>query len=77
MEEQTRKGVLLEKESSTLVERMRSMNEAVDNKAVQGEKVAAKLIDTQRDIASMQSYLGKLDVDMNEIERMNDRYLDH
>ena len=52
------------------------MNELVDSKLVQVDRTTQKLDATERDIAELEASINVLDIEINEVERMNDRHIE-
>lgn len=76
VDDQTGKYQLLEKESKSLIDRAKHLNEQVDQKAISVDKTSQRLESVDRDIVSLKQAIISIDVDINDVERSNDRNLE-
>ena len=77
VEDQGVKLSILEKEHKALVDRTKHLNEQVENRVVSIDKTNARLEDTHRHIGDLQGSINGLDVEINEVERQNDRHVEN
>jgi peptidoglycan hydrolase CwlO-like protein len=77
VEDQSVKLTILEKEHKALVDRTKHLNDQVENRVVLIDKTNAKLDDTHRHIGDLQGAINGLDVEINEVERQNDRHVEN
>lgn len=68
---------MLDKESRNLLDRQKHLSDQCDQKSLQVERVTLKLEQVDREIVHTKQAVIAIDVDINDVERANDRHMEH
>lgn len=76
IDDQKTKLQVLEKEQRNLNDRSQHLNETVDQRSIQIDRTIQKLDGLDREISILKQNIISIDVDINDVERANDRAIE-